>query len=122
MRHRDQIVAQRICTCLANYDTRLVSCSPLRDLARADFAELVDGCGLASHGTLGDLSRSPEEGLVSDRVGDSQSLDADDSNSRIVLRAIVLAIAKISHPGLQCRGVVFLDQAAVGLDGGGACK
>lgn len=90
--------------------------SPVLDLSLCDFPQFVDLGRFACNRTRGHLSRSAEDVLGHERVSSRGSLDSDDTNSRIILRAIMCAVAQVSKPSLQSRVVVFLDERPIGDD------
>lgn len=88
------------------------------NLGSRDLPQLVDGSRFTSDGTLGNLDGKAENGLIRERVCGGVNLDADDTNARVVLRSVVLAIAEVAHPRLETLAVVLLHDAAVCLNGG----
>jgi hypothetical protein len=74
---------------------------PLRDLGLVNVPQLVDAGRLASRNTLGKLDEATNSCSPRDSVLYSLSLDTDDTNAGILWATVVLAITKVTNPGLQ---------------------
>lgn len=86
---------------------------PLLDLVLADLAEVIDIGHLAGDGALNHLDAAAEHGALGQGVRRRQGLDLDDADARVVLRAVVHAVAQVAHPGAQGGRVVLLHGGAV---------
>ena len=92
--------------------------SPLGALLLGNVCQLVDVWCLPGDDTLSDLDTSTDDVAFVDCILCSRCLDSDAPNAGVVSRAVVCAIFKISHPGLESWRVVLLDCFAVGVDAG----
>lgn len=90
------------------------------DFLLIDLAKSIDLRGLACDGALDHLDAPADEGALRHGVRGGDGLDFDDADARVVLAAVVGAVAQVTDPGLEGRGVVFLDDGAVGDDACGA--
>lgn len=78
--------------------------------------QLVNTGRLAGRDALGQLDEATHGGPPRNSVLRCLSFDPDDANAGVLWATVVLAITKITNPGLQSWGVVLLDNLAVGLD------
>lgn len=81
---------------------------PLARLLLGDMSQLVDLWCLASHDALSHLNASRDWVTSCNCVLRSLRLDSDDSDTRIVLRAVMSAVLEVAEPGLQRGRVVLL--------------
>ena len=91
---------------------------PLANLTLTDLPQLAHGRRLPCHNTLHHLHSPADHSLARNLVCSSLGLDFDDANSWITLATVMCAVTKITEPGLQSRGIVFLDGGAVCEDAG----
>lgn len=90
--------------------------APLLELLLIQVSQLVDLWCLTSDDTLGELGKSTNSCPVADGVLRSLSSDLDDNDSWVIWTAIVLAVAEVTNPCLECWRVVLVHLLAVGLD------
>lgn len=86
---------------------------PLLDLTLTDLPQLTHVRDLSRHGALDHLDASADGRALGQRVRGRHGLDLDDADARVVLAAVVHAVALVAHPGLQQRTVVFLHDRPV---------
>lgn len=91
---------------------------PLGNLRLVNVPQLVDARSLASRNALGKLDKATYCGPPRHSILCCLSLDPNDANAGVLRASVVLAVTKITDPGLQRRGVVLLDDGTVGLDRG----
>ena len=92
---------------------RLVLTAPLANLTLADLPQLVHLCSISGDRALHHACCSADGGTPGNGIRRSLGLDFDDSDTRVVLTAIVCAIAEVANPGLELLRVVFLDNIAI---------
>lgn len=96
----------------------LIRASPSRDLLLTNLPQLIDRRSLARNDTLRHLSCSADSILPHNSISSRHGLNSNNTDSRIVLGAIVLPVTEVTEPGFESGRVVFLDGGAVGDDGG----
>lgn len=92
--------------------------SPLRELLLVQISELVDLCSVASGNALCKLNKSTNCGSSRQSVLGSLCVDLDEDDTGVLWATIVLAITKITEPGLESGRVVLSDLLSVGLKRG----
>ena len=90
------------------------------NLARLNVPKPVDLSSLASDNALGKLDSAANSSAPADGVLRSLAGNLDETDTRVLGAAVVLAVTEVAEPGLEGRRIVLLDTGAVGLDGGGA--
>ena len=82
--------------------------------------QLVDLCRLTRQNALGDLDRATDRSPAGDGILRRLGSHLDDDDSRVVRSTVVLAVAEVAHPRLQCRAVVLVHFLPVRLNRRGA--
>merc|ERR1711963_199154 len=105
-------------TFAAHATSYLVARPPLLDLVLRDLSQAIHMRGLARHGSLHYFNCPADDVLGHKRIRRREHLDADNANARIVLRTIMLSVAKVPEPRLERRVVMLLDEISVRHDRG----
>ena len=97
-----------------------ISRPTLLNLVCLDVPKLVHlGC-LTSDNALGEFDSAANSCAPADGVLCSLAGDLDEANARVLRATIVLAVTKVTEPGLESGRVELLHAGTVGLDGSGA--
>lgn len=91
---------------------------PLLDFGFSKLPQLVDLRWLARRNTLRQLDKASKRRAVGNCVCRGAGLHPNDTDARVLWASIMLAVAEVTNPCLECRRVVFLNNAAIRLDGG----
>ena len=87
-------------------------------LLLAQLPQLIHLRRLSRHSALRNLDPPPHKTLIRNRIRRSHGLDFNNPDPWIIRATIMLSVAEVAHPGFQRGRVVFVDEGAVGGDGG----
>lgn len=90
--------------------------SPSLDLLLVDLPDIIDIRDLTGDRAFYHLNAPAHRRAFADGVRGRNGFDTDDANARVVLAAVVHAVAQVAQPRLERRAVVLRDHAAVRHD------
>jgi hypothetical protein len=88
----------------------------LTDFIFANLPQLSNSWRVTRPNTLHHLHSPSSHNHSCNLVCSGLGLDSDDADSWVALATVMCAVTKITEPGFQGRGVVFLDSDTVGDD------